>query len=121
MKKLKKSTLKKKADKVLSLFIRRYGKCQFKGKDTIHCSSVLQAAHIETRGTNRLRHDLHNLLCICAGHHWYYTNHPKSFDEMVQKYFPLQWKYVQLHKKEIVKRTTEDYQEIIQMYSKEAV
>jgi hypothetical protein len=116
MKKLNKTSLKKKADKVLSLFIRSYGKCQFKGKDTIHCSPILQCAHIETRGTNRLRHDLHNLLCLCGGHHWYYTNNPSKFDEMVQKYFPIQWKYVQKHKHELVKRTAEDYQNLIKTY-----
>lgn len=113
MKKQKISLLKKKADKLFSLSVRKYGKCQFMGLDTVKCSHVLQCAHIETRGTNRLRHDQQNALCLCSGHHWYYTNHPGDFDRIVQEFFPSQWKYVQEHKKELVKRTVEDYQNII--------
>ena len=113
MKKASKSSLKKKADVLFSLSVRKFGKCQLKGLDKVKCSSVLQCMHIETRGTNRLRHDQQNALCGCSGHHVYYTYHPGDFDRLVQEFFPTQWKYVQKHKHELVKRTIEDYQKII--------
>jgi hypothetical protein len=116
MKKPTKRSLKAKADKLFSLMVRKHGRCQFKGLDKVRCSSVLQCAHIETRGTNRLRFDQQNALCLCSGHHWFYTNHPKSFDEMVAEFFPTQWKYVQEHKHQLVKITLEEYQNIINNY-----
>jgi hypothetical protein len=110
---VKKKTLKKKCDKLFSLTVRKHGRCQFFGLDKVHCSKVLQCAHIETRGISRLRFDQQNALCLCSGHHWYYTNHPKDFDAMVEEYFPSQWKYVQEHRHERKNYSIEDYQNFI--------
>jgi len=113
MKKPNKRSLKKRADVLFSLNVRKHGRCQFKGLDKIRCSAVLQCAHIETRGTNKLRFDQQNALCLCSRHHWYYTNHPADFNKMVQEFFSSQWKYIEKHKHELVKFMIEDYQEII--------
>ena len=95
--------LKKKCDTLFSKQIRSHGKCQFIGLDKVRCSTVLQCAHIVTRGCLHLRYNYQNALCLCSGHHWYYTNHPADFQELVKDCFPSQWKYVQENKNKIQK------------------
>jgi len=96
---------KNKADRLFSLKIRELGKCQLQGKDKIRCSQVLQCAHIIGRANMRLRWDKWNALCICSGHHVWYTHEPEAWREIVKKYFPLSWKYVNKHRTEIWKGT----------------
>lgn len=109
----KKKAIKKRCDVAFSLVVRKHGVCQFKGLDEVHCSTVLQCAHIETRGSLRLRFEQQNALCLCSGHHWYYTNNPRAFNELVAEYFPSQWKYVQEHKHERMNMTYEDYEALL--------
>lgn len=109
-------SLKKRADALFSINVRQYGQCQLRGLDKVKCSSVLQCAHIETRGNMALRYDQQNALCICAGHHIWYTYHPTAFNELILEFFPSQWKYVEEHKHKIVHLTREDYETIINQY-----
>lgn len=100
-KKPKKKTLKNKADRIFSLYIRQIGYCQLKGKDNINCGGYLQTAHIITRGAHAIRWNPLNALCICQGHHVYYTHHPREWEEMIQKYFPENWEFVEAHRTDI--------------------
>ena len=68
------SHAKKQAIANLSAEVRSLGVCQLAGMDTVRCGGVLQAAHIFPKGAYpRIKFDRENLLCICAGHHRYYT------------------------------------------------
>lgn len=100
-KKSLKRKLKDKADKLFSLQVRRMGVCELQGKDNVRCGGVLQCAHIETRGAHAIRWNMNNALCICAGHHVYYTNHPSLWDEIVAFFFPQKWKWVEEHRRDI--------------------
>jgi hypothetical protein len=116
MKKLNKKTLKAKADKVFSLWVRRtIGYCQ--AHDGIKCSNTLQTAHIVTRGNLTLRYHPENVLCLCSAHHFWYHRHPLEFVEMLLDRFPKKYTYIQKHKNELTKMTIEDYQKIIKSYS----
>jgi len=113
-----KKSLKKKADKVFSLWIRhKFGYCQLKGLDSIRCSSQLQNMHIESRGRLGIRYNPKNALCGCSGHHVWYTFHPSDFDALVKKHFPKQWKYVEAHKNIRANYMIEDYQKIIKKFA----
>jgi len=114
-KKLKKSTLKKKADILFSLFIRKVGVCQFKGLDTIHCGGDLQCAHIITRGHLSLRYDPLNALCICAGHHRWYTTHSTEWAWKIAEHFPERHNYLMPKINEIA--PSFDYEEVIEKYT----
>jgi hypothetical protein len=114
-KKIKKSTLKNKADRLFSLIVRSRGYCELKGLDDIKCSSVLQCAHIETRGVLGIRWEEDNALCICSGHHWWHTNHEKIWQEKIQAHFPNQWSFYEAHRNDHMNET---YQEVITRLTK---
>lgn len=69
---------KAKADKYFSLLIRSRGACQACGK-TLN----LQCAHIISRRYSHTRCVERNALCLCAGCHHYYTDHPAEFGTLV--------------------------------------
>lgn len=100
-KKVKQGIIIRKKDKEFSLKVRELGYCQLKGKDKIRCSEVLQCAHIVGRANRRLRWDIWNALCICAGHHWWYTNNPESWRDIIEREFPVSWRYINEHRNEI--------------------
>ena len=109
-KKVKNSTLKRKADILFSKKVRSRGVCQLKGLDNVKCSQVLQCAHIIGRANLRLRWDERNALCICSGHHVYYTYHPLYWRELMILYFSSNWNYVLTVEQEKVKV---DYMELL--------
>ena len=115
-KKVNKKALRNKADKLISLFVRLIGVCQLKGKDTIHCSGQLQDMHILTRGNTPLRYDLTNHLCGCSGHHVFYTNNPKKWQNLMEAYFPKRWAYILAHENDTVKKTEDLYREVIKKF-----
>jgi len=92
---LKKWT-QRQADSLFSEYIRKSrGTCQAAGKDTVKCGGYLQCAHIITRARSIIRYDENNALCLCAGHHAYYTNNPYEwFEIFIPKNFFLEWMYV---------------------------
>ena len=116
VKKVKKSTLKNKADKVFSLFVRSKGYCELAYKDRIRCGGALQTMHIITRGVTGLRYETNNALCGCQGHHVYYTFHPDEWVRLVADLFPEKWKFVSRYKNTRVKKTEDLYREVIERY-----
>ena len=101
VKKVKKSTLKNKVDKLFSLKIRSQGYCTFKGYNGIKCSDTLQCMHVIGRANHRLRWDERNAFCGCSAHHIYYTHHPLEFYETVSNGWPDIWRYLMKHKNEM--------------------
>lgn len=121
MKKLNKTSLKKKADTVFSLWMRKtIPYCQAQGLH-LKCSTTLQNAHIVTRGNMTLRYHSANCLVLCSAHHFWFHRYPLEFVEMILNKYPEKYKYVQEHKNELTKMSVEDYQAIIKLYSKEAL
>jgi hypothetical protein len=109
--KVNKKALGKKADTIFSLFIRRIGVCELAGKDGIRCGGSIQCAHIETRGVRAMRWNPMNALCICGGHHWYYTNNESKWQEVIKKEFPKKYAFYLKHKND---KWDGDYEKVFQ-------
>ena len=108
-KKVKKSTLKNKADKLFSAFIRSKGVCEASDCGTnVRCGGQLQCAHLISRWNLRLRWDKANALCICAGHHRFFTTRPLEWAEFLRENYSSQYAYVMAHKNEISKISFEE-------------
>lgn len=90
-KKFNKTKAKNKLDKIFSLLVRSVGQCELAGEDKIKCGGCLQCAHIIGRGNLFLRWNRLNALCICAGHHVYYTYHPEAWRELMIKVNPINY------------------------------
>jgi len=112
-KKVSKSYLKKKADMLFSKHIRSIGVCEMAPFDNVKCGGVLQCAHIIGRANMRLRYDEKNALCLCSGHHVWYTHHPFEWFEKISEHFAPYWEYLKEHKNEIVKV---DYYKVIEKF-----
>ena len=106
-KKVKKSTLKKKCDVLFSTRIRSIGFCVVPSIECKH-GGQLQCAHIISRWNLRLRWDEMNALCLCAGHHRFYTTRPLEWAELIKNLFSAQYTYVMRHKNELNEETLED-------------
>ena len=106
-KKVKHSTLKRKCDVLFSSIVRSFGRCQAKGA-YCKCGGMLQCAHLISRWNLRLRWAMPNSLCLCAGHHRYFTNRPLEWVSFLQEHYPTQYAYVMEHKNELTKETLEE-------------
>ena len=113
-KKVSKTALKKRADKLFSLLVRSIGYCQAEGRTGIKCGGPLQACHIVTRSNLRLRYTTWNCVCLCSGHHSYFHRNPLDFIEFIATYYPEKLDFVQTHRYEITKMTPESYEKVIE-------
>lgn len=114
-KKIKKSVLKKTLDKLFSLYIRRGGVCEAFGIEC-KCGGIMNCAHIITRGNLRLRWDENNALCLCQGHHRYWTTRPLEWANYIRTHHSKKYTYVMTHKNEIKKMKEQDYELMIKAY-----
>lgn len=117
-KKIKKSTLRNKADRLFSYFVRSKNVCELSGLDHINCGGSLQCMHILTRGRTALRYNIMNVLCGCSGHHVYYTYHPMEWQKLIMEHFYKKWNYVQDHQNDTITKTEDLYREVIETYGK---
>lgn len=79
MKKPKKSTLTNKLDKICSEIVHHRGRCERCGN-----RRTLQCCHIFSRSNRSVRWSLINLLCLCAGCHFWGHKNPVLFTEFVR-------------------------------------
>ena len=79
--KAKKSTIKRKADKLFSEFIRSKGRCERCGKQ-----ENLQTSHIFSRRYLVTRWTPINANCLCAGCHRWWHDKPVEAVEWVKEY-----------------------------------
>ena len=80
MKKISRTGLKKKLDKLFSLKVRSVGKCERCGS-----TSNLQCAHVYSRKNLSIRWDLENAVCLCLKDHLYWAHkEPIEFTEWVK-------------------------------------
>lgn len=102
------------ADKYFSLLIRHRGHCQAAKLDNVQCGGSLQCAHIISRTNKRLRYDENNALCLCSGHHRYYTTHAAEwFWHFIPENFIKEFWYVKRNQNEILQRKKADWIELI--------
>jgi uncharacterized Zn finger protein (UPF0148 family) len=112
--KISRSELKRKCDKLASTYYRNQTPyCELAGKDGIKCSDQIQWMHIITRANLRLRYERFNHLIGCRGHHWYYTNNPVDWVRFLEKHFPERLAECELHRNEIDKP---DYEALIDKF-----
>lgn len=69
------------ADKLCGAIVRARGACEAEGEH----SGPLQWAHGFSRSYRAVRWDLRNGFCLCAGHHFYFTNHPIEWDDWLRE------------------------------------
>lgn len=92
------------------MYIRKRGHCQLAGLDNVQCGGGLQCAHIATRGVHHLAFTTRNALCLCAGHHRYYTTRSHEwFMDVIPRLFPEQYKYVMANMYKAVPFKRQDY------------
>lgn len=103
MKKPSRKTLKRKLDKLVSEIVRKRGKCE-------RClgKNCLQAAHIFSRTYLNTRWDLDNVLCLCAGCHFFAHKNPILFVEWLKNYMPTRYEVLKESHNIIYKPTIED-------------
>ncbi|MEK6883622.1 MAG: hypothetical protein AABY22_28600 [Nanoarchaeota archaeon] len=116
MKKISRKRLKFKADKLFSEKVRSRSRCELRGLDHIECSGQLQCMHIVGRANHRLRWEEDNALCGCSGHHFWYTNNPFFFFELIKKEFPAKYKFINEHKNEMWDKDIEGIVERLEMW-----
>jgi len=80
------STLKNKATRLHSEIVRGRGRCEAQGYDGQGCAGPLETAHIVSRRYSATRTDLDNALCLCSGHHRYFTADPIGWTRFVDGY-----------------------------------
>jgi hypothetical protein len=110
MRKVTKTSLKRKLDKEASRIVRARGGCAKCGKVAYE---HLQTAHIFSRSNLAVRWDLLNLLCLCDGCHFWAHKNPVLFTEFVVDY--LGHNYVPLKQRALAIRkwTIEEMQELL--------
>jgi len=108
-KKVSKSTLKNKADKLFSLFVRSLDHCERDGE-----VRYLQTAHIYSRRYVNLRYDIQNVLCLCARCHRWAHDNPLDFVAWFNSTYPERYAYLKKKKKIIRKWVVDDYLKVIE-------
>ena len=82
MKKLSTSAWTRKLDKIVSEIVRSRGECVRCGKQ----DGTLQSAHIYSRSNLQVRWDFDNVVCFCAGCHFWAHKNPIGFTEWVREH-----------------------------------
>lgn len=89
VRKVKRTTLRNRADRMFSELIRQQGYCEGEEwGDGVACDTMLQCAHVIGRANYRLRWVPDNAFCLCRAHHVHYTHHPLDWFAMLQERYP---------------------------------
>lgn len=108
--KAKRSTIKNKADRVFSLYIRaRDGSCKNCGRP-----DNLQAAHIVSRRYHGTRWDEENCVALCRDCHVFYTHRPLEWSVWVDENGPVKWEDM---RRRALSTTKPDYEVIVAHYT----
>jgi hypothetical protein len=78
----------KRADVLFGQKVRARGVCE---SDRPNHSGNLQCAHIISRSYKSIRTNELNALCLCQGHHLYYTHHPLEWRQWIEAQHPGRW------------------------------
>ena len=80
-----KQKIEKELDDLWSKVITQKGVCELKGIDGRECKLRLTGAHIISRNYKITRWDYENGICLCWGHHYYYTHHAEEWKMRVDQ------------------------------------
>lgn len=104
---------KHKLDPEMSRLVRSKGfceKCMRRGEIT-----MFDDAHVVGRKNLTLRWDILNHLCLCFQcHRFFWHEEPLEAAKWFQEKYPERYKYLMAVKNNIVKRTEEDYENLLQ-------
>lgn len=89
--KSKASTLRRKCDELMSLWVRRSNVCMAHGEQGISCSNRLETCHLKSRNNLIVRFEPMNVVPMCNLHHRFYTEHPDLWTKFVESRFPGLW------------------------------
>lgn len=84
----KRSTLRNKADRAFSFLVRARGYCEAEDYNHVRHGGQLQCAHIIGRRYYSVRWDEDNALCLCAGHHIWFTHNPEEWRAFIDERWP---------------------------------
>ena len=101
MKKPTRKTTIKKLDKIFADKVKSKGVCQLAFLDSLTCKGNLQCMHIISRKYKVLRWDFKNAMAGCMAHHFWYTNNPWLWHELIMHKFPSTYDYVNSRKHEV--------------------
>jgi len=105
-----KKSLTHKLDRECSRIIRSQGSCLRCGNTTY---SLLQCCHIFSRANRAVRWDLKNLLCLCAGCHFWAHQNPTLFGDFVKEWLGADYTPLKNRAGSIKKWTIEEMQELL--------
>jgi hypothetical protein len=100
--------LTKKLDKIISEKVRNRGKCEMCGN-----TQTLQCCHIYSRSNRAVRWDELNLLCLCAGCHFFSHKNPLKFTAFVNQHLGDKVDELTRRSNQRIVRTTLNLQEMI--------
>jgi hypothetical protein len=113
-KKISRTSLRNKADKLFSLLVRSRGRCEYCGKGE---PKTLQCAHIISRANLHLRYDPKNALALCYFHHLqFFHRSPLEAMSWFIAVYPKEYAYL-MKEKDIIEPNI-DYEKIIKRLSK---
>jgi len=104
-KKVKRTTLKRKADVLFGKLIRSRGACERCLKET-----SLQTSHVISRSNLHLRYDVRNALCFCGGCHMWWHKEPLEAITWYHAVFAKDYRYL-MKEKNVYEKI--DYEKII--------
>lgn len=110
-----KKSLTNKLDRECSRIIRSQGSCLRCGNTTY---SLLQCCHIFSRKNRAVRFDFKNLLCLCAGCHFWVHQNPTLFGEFVKEWLGAEYNLLKHRATSIKKWTLEEMQELLETLRK---
>ena len=99
-KKSNRKAIIRKLDKIFADKVKEGGICQLAYLDNITCKGNLQTMHIISRKYKILRWDFKNAMAGCMAHHFFYTNNPWLWHELIMHKFPATYDYVNSRKNE---------------------
>lgn len=115
-KKLSRTALKAKCDKLASAYYRNLTPyCEAAGLDSISCGGGLQWCHIFGRAILHMRYEPYNNLIMCAGHHRWYGLHPIEWTRMLEKHYPERLALAEFNRYKFNEKL--DYQDFIDRFS----
>lgn len=116
MKRQTKKSLTRKLDKLVSEIVRSQGQCCKCHNKTYE---LLQACHCYSRTYRSVRWDLLNVLCLCAGCHFWAHKNPILFTEFVKDYLgEIRYEQLKINARQIHKWTVNEMLEYYEVLKK---
>lgn len=101
--------IKESLDEEFASLIRKKGFCEKCQRTGV----AYECSHVISRRNLTLRWDILNAMCLCVTcHRWWHKN-PNEAEEWFKKRYPERWLYLQDTRHKLLRRTREDYEELL--------